>query len=452
MCKRPIQLPYLSGLLLSLFLALASCQSSQEEPSQKPPNIVFIISDDQAWSDYSFMGHSQIETPRIDQLAKESLTFTRGYVTAPLCSPSLATIITGLYPHQHSITGNDPQFDFDGQRYSTEWQAVRSGYFSRLTNSFYQNTLLTERLEKQNYRSLQTGKWWLGSFADGHFSEGMTHGDYKRGGRHGDDGLKIGREGLDTIYSFIDKAHEADQPFLVWYAPFLPHTPHTPPAALEEKYLKRAPSPAVARYWAMCEWFDHTCGDLLDYLEEKGISDETLVVYACDNGWIQDPERPNRYASRSKRTPYEAGIRTPLMFKWPGKIKPHLDSVTLTSTIDIVPTVMAACGLQPDEHLPGTNLMDENKLKNRSSIFAEAYEHDIEDVEQPTKSLQYRIGLHYPWKLIVPNAARLPEEKMELFNTLEDPMETNNLIDTYPEQAEKLNQEIDQWWNPKSSN
>ena len=88
-----------------------------------------------------------------------------------------------------------------------------------------------------------------------------------------------------------------------------------------QKYLDKAPTPAIAKYWAMCEWFDQTCGELLDHLDEKQLTEETLVVYVCDNGWIQEPEKPNRYAPRSKRSPYEGGIRTPLMFKWPGKIK-----------------------------------------------------------------------------------------------------------------------------------
>ena len=74
--------------------------------SAKPPNIVFIISDDQTWTDYSFMGHKQIETHNIDRLASQSLTFTHGYVPSSLCCPSLATMITGLFPHQSKITGN----------------------------------------------------------------------------------------------------------------------------------------------------------------------------------------------------------------------------------------------------------------------------------------------------------------------------------------------------------
>ena len=74
----------------------------------RPPNVVLIIADDMAWTDYGFMGHPQIRTPRLDRLASQSLLFRRGYVTSSLCSPSLASILTGRYPHQHKITSNDP--------------------------------------------------------------------------------------------------------------------------------------------------------------------------------------------------------------------------------------------------------------------------------------------------------------------------------------------------------
>ncbi len=73
-----------------------------------PPNVVLIISDDHAWTDYSFMGHPRVTTPRIDRLARASVTYTHGYVPSSLCCPSLASMITGLYPHQHKITSNDP--------------------------------------------------------------------------------------------------------------------------------------------------------------------------------------------------------------------------------------------------------------------------------------------------------------------------------------------------------
>jgi arylsulfatase A-like enzyme len=95
-------------VIVRLVPLAAAAPSNDNGPTASPPNIVLIISDDQAWTDFSFMGHSHLKTPNLDRLASESLTFTHGYVPLSLCCPSLASIITGLYPHQHKITGIDP--------------------------------------------------------------------------------------------------------------------------------------------------------------------------------------------------------------------------------------------------------------------------------------------------------------------------------------------------------
>ncbi len=435
--------------LLCLFISCQPTDTSTSTTAEEiiPPNVLLIISDDQAWTDYGFMGHEQIETPHLDALAQHSLTFTRSYVAAPLCSPSLATMMTGLYPHQHGITGNDPTFEFEGKRYSKEWRMERKRWFDQLKHRFYEHRLLTEYVEQLNYLSLQTGKWWLGSWQEAHFTHGMTHGDPERGGRHGDDGLTIGREGLAPIYDFIAEAQTEARPFFIWYAPFLPHAPHNPPDSLAQKYLQKAPTPAIANYWAMCEWFDQTCGALIDHLEEQGLSDHTLVIYVCDNGWIQQPDQPNRYASRSKRTPYEGGIRTPMMFQWPGKITPRIDTTTLVSSIDIVPSVLAACGIETEEVLPGVNVLDEELLANREAVFAEAFLHDIPSVDTPTLGLTHRIGIDYPWKLIWPEERNVPDGEMELYHIGQDPLEQDNMAKEEGEKVEELKEKVEKWWS-----
>jgi len=394
------------------------------------------------------MGHEHIETPHLDRLAAESFCFTRGYASGPLCSPSLASIITGLYAHQHGITGNDPAFEYADQRYSANWRLERQPYFDKLKESFYKNRLLTEYLAEEGYRSLQTGKWWLGSWEEGHFDQGMTHGDPLLSGRHGDEGLKIGREGLDPIFNFIDQSQDEERPFFIWYAPFLPHAPHNPPDSLLQKYLTRTSSEPLASYWAMCEWFDKTCGDLVDYIDAQGLKEETLVIYTSDNGWIQDPEAKNRYAPRSKRSPYEMGIRTPFMLRWPGTVPPKRDSTTQVSNIDIVPTILSASQIDVAEHLPGIDLFAEEERNQREIIFAEAFEHDITDVLEPNKSLQYRIALAYPWKIIVPDTQNIPGAGTELFNLERDPHEKSNIARKFPERVVALRKGLDRWWKP----
>ncbi len=400
-----------------------------------PPNVVMIIGDDQAWGDFGFMGHPVIKTPHIDRLASQSLVFTRGYVPSSLCRPSLATLATGLYAHQHRITSNDPPRGIPRD----EYQRQRNEQIANIGRV----PTLARMLAEKNYLSLQTGKWWEGNFSRGGFTHGMTHGDPTRGGRHGDVGLKIGRQGLAPIFDFIDTA--GDRPFFIWYAPFLPHSPHNPPEELFNKYKDKADSPHVARYWAMCEWFDQTCGQLLGHLDRKGLAENTLVVFVTDNGWIQRPDS-GRYAPRSKQSPNEGGVRTPIMIRWPGHVEPRRDDRTLAISTDLVPTILAACDMKPTADMPGVNLLDADTLAGRKAICGEIFLHNAVDVARPISSLRYRWVIEGRWKLIAPHAANEPEAAVQLYDLTADPHENNDLADEQPERVKHLREVLDAWW------
>jgi uncharacterized sulfatase len=425
-------------------LALASCkeakQETKEEPTKVLPNIVFIISDDQAWTDYSFMGHEAIETPNIDRLANESRTFTHGYVPTSLCAPSLASIITGVYPRNHMVLGNDRVLPGDDKADKPTW---RPKNYASVIENFKRLKTLPKILKEKGYLSFQTGKWWLGNYTNGGFDYGMTHGDPERGGRHGDYGLEIGRKGMDTLNNYIDLALAKKKPFFMWYAPFLPHAPHNPPDSLLQKYLPKAPTEYVAKYWAMCEWFDYTCGELMDYIEEKGQTENTLFVYVCDNGWVQN-ENDSKYNPISKRAPYEYGMRTPIMYKWKGKIEPKLDDKTLVSSLDMLPTVLDLLGIERPEELDGINVLNETELKYREAVFGEIYAHDFNTVDE---SLFYQIAITEPYKLIIPNKTFKPDEKVQLFDIYKDPYEQEDLAEKHPDIVQHLTDKIQASWN-----
>ena len=395
--------------------------------SAAPPNVVMIIGDDQAWTDFGFMGHEVIRTPHLDKLAAESATFPHGYVPTSLCRASLATLLTGLYAHQHKICCNDPP----------------DGVAREAMHPFIQNSpALPRLLAKHGYRSFQTGKFWEGHHSNAGFTDGMTVK-----GRHGDDGLKIGRQGIQPVKDFIEEA--PDKPFMLWYAPMLPHEPHNPPDRLLKKYSSPDRHPKLARYYAMCEWFDETCGELLAYLDEKGLRENTLVVFAVDNGWIQETaeKRTTRgwFAPKSKMSPYDGGIRTPILLRLPGKIKPTKHE-ELVSTIDLVPTILSACGIKPPEEMPGLNLMDfasDGGKLNRDAIFGEIYVHTCIDINKPAVNLTHRWIRTGPWKLIL---AEEEGQGPELFNVSADPFEEKNLAESKPKQVSELTQRIDQWW------
>ena len=407
-----------------------------------PPNVVILLSDDQAWTDYSFMNHPQIKTPHLDKLAKQSALFTRGYVPNSLCRPSLATIITGKHPHQHGIAGNDPMPTAQGKK-GPEYVANKQAMIER----FKQNDTIPKLLATKGYVSLQTGKWWEGHHSVGGFTHGMTHGDPARGGRHGDVGLTIGRQTMKPVIDFIDEAAAKEKPFFVWYAPLLPHDPHTPPQRLLEKYKDKTDSIHIARYWAMVEWWDETCGTVLDHLDQKGLAQNTIVIYIADNGWIQNPDAP-RYAPRSKRSQYDGGLRTPIMVRWPAKVTPMRDDKTLASSIDIMPTILAACGVAQKPELPGINLLElcaadwksaDSRAAKRTAIFGDIYDHDQPDVTDPTKGRTYRWCISGNHKLIIDSKTNAAE----LFDVLADPMELKDLAAEKPEMVAALRTAIE---------
>ena len=423
---------WFKALLAVTFLICAVGSPSNAESPKSPPNVVLIVSDDQAWTDYGFMGHPHIQTPRLDHLARESLVFRRGYVTSSLCCPSLASLITGKYPHQHKITSNDPP----GGQKDKETFATGRETMARFMDA---QPTLPRLLTGAGYLTLQTGKWWQGDFTHGGFTHGMTKGQ-----RHGDAGLDIGRKTMQPIDDFVAEAKSKDKPFFVWYAPMLPHTPHTPPERLFDKYKSLTKSAHVARYWAMCEFFDETCGQLLDHLEEQKLADNTIVIYVTDNGWIQDPDKP-QYAAKSKQSQYDGGLRTPIMVRWPSKIVPKM-SDTPISSLDILPTVLDAVGLKRPADLPGLNLLDEAAVTKRETIFGECFTHDSRDLQNPAASLRWRWLVRGDWKLIVPAQQNEPNGVVELYDLKSDPLETKNLAESRPERTEPLRHALDSRW------
>ena len=422
--------------------------------AQKTPNILYILSDDQAWTDYGFMGHPQIKTPHLDKLANESVLFERGYVPTALCRPSLVTLISGQYAHKHGVTGNDPS----PKRYQPKkvYDQARAQLISYLDRA----DTLPDLLGEKGYLSHQSGKWWEGNFKHGGFTHGMTRGFPQLGGRHGDDGLKIGREGLQPIEEFVDYSMKEKKPFFLWYGVFLPHTPHNPPERLLKPYKDLGLPLPIAKYYANCTWLDETCGQLIDILEKRNLRDDTLIVYVTDNGWINRTDK-SAYAPRSKQTPFEGGIRTPIMFSWPNGNLKNGKRKDVVSSIDLFPTVLAATGAHTPKDLPGLNLLENlknEKVIKRKGIFGESFAHDIADIENPEDSLLFRWTIEGKWKLLLTYDGEVnryktthprEEKRPQLFNLLKDPNEENNLAEQNPGVVAKLVANIDNWWTVK---
>ena len=404
---------------LTLLLVAALSASAADKP-----NVLLIVGDDWGWTDFGFMGHPDIRTPHLDKLAKEGALFPNGYTPTSLCRASLATILTGQFAHQHRICCNDPP---DG--------VARDAMFPFIKDSPALPRLLGDR----GYESFQTGKFWEGHFANAGFTAGMT-----TKGRHGDTGLVIGRQTLQPIFDFVDKAKA---PWFVWYAPMMPHLPHDPPERLLKKYTKEGRDPRLAKYWAMCEWTDETIGELLAGLDKRGLRKDLLVVFVVDNGWVQSQgpaKKGDQFETRSKNTPYDAGVRTPVIVHRPGHTKAD-EYADLVSTVDLAPTILSACGARVPANVSGVSLLDTAAGKGplkRDAVFGEIYVHTAVKLEDPTANLTHRWVRSGDWKLI----QAVKGGAVELFNLKDDPQEKANLAQKNLEIVERLKKRLDEAW------
>ena len=415
--------------------------------AEKRPNVVFLLSDDQGWMDYGFMGHPHIQTPNLDRLASEGLLYERGYVTAPLCRPSLASLVTGLYPHETGIRGNDPAMPLPRKAYETGDEALKAEWVAmckRMTAPMLDKPSMVKSLKEHGYLTLQTGKWWEGNPLDHGFTDAMTIGDPAKGGRHGDEGLVIGRTTMQPISDFVAKAQANDQPFFIWYGVYLPHTPHNAPARLYNKYKDIAPNEPTARYWANVEWLDETCGQLIDHLKAQGLYENTLFVYTCDNGWLPDPKKVGYY-NRSKREPTEMGIRTPIFVTHPRAIEPRRETEILASNIDVATTVLHACGITPPESMSGLDLRDSEALEARDRIFVDVYNgrSNVDQLDDLDSGLDARVVIDGWDKLI----ARVKVKNSQLYDLKNDPDDRTDIAASNPEKVKELSAMIEAWLN-----
>lgn len=430
---------------LGLSLAVMACSMPQDgavsgsasgvaNSSETPPNIIWIIADDQAYSDFGFMGHDLVRTPHLDKLAAESALFPNGYVPSSLCRASLATMITGQYAFEHGICFNNPP---DGIPHSATFRLLEA------------QKPIPHALKAQGYRSLQTGKFWEGMYTNGGFTDGMTQGT-----RHGDAGLRIGRKTMEPIKQFLGDID--NDPFFIWFAPYLPHAPFDAVETYKEPFRGKGLSRREIGYYANISWLDDTVGQLMDLLEASGKADNTVVMFIVDNGWLPNRDgesfrdlqgRNLRFDARSKQSPYEGGVRTPVFVRWPGRIEPaRYDE--LVSSIDLFPTTLAFAGIPQMEELQGINLrpfVEQRGSLAPRTIFGEIYYHNSLDLDDPKVNMTHRWARKGDWKLILNDH---DQSAPELYNLASDP---NEKIDRASESGqsdriETIRAEIDQWW------
>ncbi|MAE63869.1 MAG: arylsulfatase [Phycisphaeraceae bacterium] len=460
--------------ILAVILAAATSWT----PAQRP-NVVLFFIDDLGWADLGCYGSTFYSTPHLDALAKSGVRFTDAYSACPVCSPTRAALMTGKYPQRCGIT---------------QW--IPPGSDRHLDAA---EATLGEAFLAAGYRTGYIGKWHLGerdadhprhhgfpwTFAVNRAGQPSSYYfPYKRKpGKRGvmtKNGKKFtvwdvpdlanGKDGdyltdrlTDAALRFITAKGAAQKPFMLCFAHYAIHTPIQPPPALVPGYQQKAarlgpapkPIPGTfgttsrarqdhAKYAAMMENLDHNVGRVLEALRKNGLSKDTIVVFASDNGGLCNlRKRPGPTCNLPMRSgkgwTYEGGIRVPFIVSWPGKIEPSV-SMEPSITMDIYPTLLDLCGLasRPKQHLDGVSLRPalDGKAGVQGRALGWSYPHGHGSGHRPSAAWR-KDG----WKLVRFERSGLTE----LFHLAEDAGETVNLADRHPERVVRMSKELDAW-------
>ena len=450
---------------------------SNQTPPKRRPNVIVILADDMGYGDPSAYGNELVETKNIDSIGRDGVTFTSGYSTAPLCSPSRAGLVTGRYQ----------------QRFGFEQQVSSGAYPERREARMQDGSLaplqgdaefqrrgipvseknIGEVFKAEGYTTGVIGKWHLGhgqeflpqnrGFDHSVVFQGNTSLQYTKlddpdfislkvdfhdegkdiaWTRHGLNQIRRNGEIVDVdqflMFYFRDQALEfidksKDQPFMLYYPMNCPVPPLQVPKVYFDRLRDTIPNINKRGYNAMLLVQDEVIGSILAKLKEHGLDNDTFVVFVSDNGSSTSRPGNNGPFSGGKYTTYEGGIRMPYMIKWPGHIPAGLVYEEPVSTLDILPTAAAACGVSTklSQPLDGVNLLP--FLTNNAT-------------GKPHEVLY--------WKLCDNGALRKGRWKLyldlwkgfaKLFDLEKDPAEKNDLSAAEPKVFEEMKALYDAW-------
>ncbi len=362
----------LLSLVLSSILLLPLLHGA-DSPAKKP-NIVIIVSDDQGWPDLGCMGLKPISTPNLDKLAAEGVRATNFYVTWPACTPSRSSILTGRFPQRNGLydmVRND-MVNY-GHRYTLDEYALSPEMTLGLDP---REPTIGDHLRRSGYTNTAVGKWDMGQAKrflpmqrgfDSFYGHGNNGIDYYTHERYGipsmfrDNELTEKDKGTYATYLFerealnFLEANSGKRPFFLYLAFNAPHSGSSYPeveggprpgvqAPEEEvaKFRDKVSTEPLARYYAAVSIMDRSIGKVLDAIEKSGEKNNTLIFFLSDNGGSGNGG--NAPLRGHKGQMWEGGIRDPFIVRWPGKIPAGVVTDEFITSLEILPTVLAATG------------------------------------------------------------------------------------------------------------
>lgn len=473
-------------IFLSAILFLAqSCKTKKEEP--KHPNIIMFLVDDMGWQDCSepfwtkrTTFNKRYHTPNIERLASQGMKFTQAYACA-ICSPTRVSLMSGMNAARHRVTnwtlrrGKNSVAEPE-TLHIPEWNLNGAQPTDSIERSVY-ITPLAQILKDNGYFTIHSGKAHFGAIGTpganplnmgfdiniaGHAAG--APGSYQGLNNFGNNPDGSSKNiwavpGLEKYYGkdinlsdaltkeamlALDSSLKTDKPFFLYMAHYAVHTPIQADNRFIGEYRKEIGDEIEAKYASMVAGMDKSLGDLMDYLEEKGLADNTIILFMSDNGGLSAVARGgeahthNKPLSSGKGSAREGGIREPMIVKWPGIVKQASVNNNYLIIEDFFPTILEMANVQEYktvQHIDGNSFVAKLKGQNKSSRDRALFWH-YPNNWGPTgpgigASSTVRRG---NWKLIYYHADR----SFELFNLKQDIGETTNLAKIKPRKLEEL--------------
>jgi arylsulfatase A-like enzyme len=403
------------------------------------PNFILIFTDDHGYGDVSAYHASDVRTPNIDRLGAEGMLFTTMRANCTVCSPSRAALLTGRYADRVGVPGvirTQPE---------DSW-----GYLDPRVPT------IADELKRAGYHTALVGKWHLGlespnlpnergfDFFHGFLGDMMD--SYTTYLRHGNNYMRRNAEVIEpkghatdlfsdwAVEYLRERAKTKDRPFFLYLAYNAPHFPIEPPAAWLAKVKQRAPQldEKRAKNVAFVEHLDDCIGRVLAALKENGLEENTVVVFAADNGGSLPHAQNNDPWRGGKQDHHDGGLRVPFMVRWPAQIKPGSRSDYAGLNFDLFPTFLELAGAKPAADLDAISLVPVlqggriNQLRDLYFVRREG------GTAYGGKS--YEAIIRGDWKLMQND----PFSPLELYNLKADPQERTNLATTNKEKFNEL--------------
>lgn len=479
--------PILTAVVL---LSLIACKEKKDidlEKESSRPNIVLFFVDDMGWQDTSVPFWNQrtpfndlYQTPNMERLAKEGMKFTQAYATA-VCSPSRVSLMTGMNAARHRVTNwtlHKDQLQPMELNHKTlqfpDWNVNGLSPVAGIEKTVYA-TPMPQLLKDAGYYTIHAGKAHFGARGilgenplnlgfevniAGHaagapqsYLGSDNFGSGKKGKEiwavpglekyHGQDIFLTEAITLEAKLA-MDVALEKKEPFFLYLAHYAVHTPIMADPRFVQKYYEKGLDSTEAKYASLVEGMDKSLGDIMDYLDEKKLSDNTIILFMSDNGGLSAVARGgekhthNQPLSSGKGSAHEGGIREPMLIKWPGKITPNTVSDRQIIIEDFYPSIMEMAGIsdyKTVQQIDGISFVDALRPDGKAAGERPLFWHYPNEWGPSGPGIgassSTRVG---DWKFIY----YYRDGSMELFNLKDDIGESKNLIKEQPGKAKEL--------------